>query len=113
MTEHGTADNAKTRSDFKEAVTMSAKQLEAWLETDESKSVGQTPEGESESTGHKEGHSIVAILHKKQADLSDEDYAHMAKVVGYVHRHLKQRPKGDISQTRWCYSLKNWGHDPT
>ena len=36
----------------------------------------------------------------------------MAKVVGYVHRHLKQRPKGDTAETNWAYSLKNWGHDP-
>ena len=112
MTEHSADEKAKTRSDFKEAVTMSAKQLETWLKTEESRSVGQTPEGESESTGHKEGHRIVAILHKKQAELTDEDYAHMAKVVGYVHRHIKQRPKGDITGTRWRYSLKNWGHDP-
>jgi hypothetical protein len=33
-------------------------------------------------------------------------------VVGYIHRHLAQRPAGDISQTHWRYSLMNWGHDP-
>jgi hypothetical protein len=36
----------------------------------------------------------------------------MRKVVGYVHRHLVQRPKGDVPGTRWRYSLMNWGHDP-
>ncbi len=36
----------------------------------------------------------------------------MAKVVGYVHRHLAQRPEGDIEETPWRYSLMNWGHDP-
>jgi hypothetical protein len=36
----------------------------------------------------------------------------MQKVAGYVARHLKQRPKGDVSETRWRYSLMNWGHDP-
>ena len=112
MAEHSADEKAKVMADFKEAVTLSAKQLESWLETAESKSVGQTPEGQSESTGHKEGHRIIDILHKKQAELSDDDYAHMAKVVGYVHRHLKQRPKGDVTDTRWRYSLKNWGHDP-
>jgi hypothetical protein len=34
------------------------------------------------------------------------------KVVGYVHRHLAQRPKGDVADTRWRCSLVNWGHDP-
>jgi hypothetical protein len=36
----------------------------------------------------------------------------MAKVVGYVNRHLKQRPGGDVEDTHWRYSLMNWGHDP-
>lgn len=31
---------------------------------------------------------------------------------GYVHRHLAQRPAGDISDPRWRYSLINWGHGP-
>jgi hypothetical protein len=29
-----------------------------------------------------------------------------------VHRHLAQRPSGDVRETRWRYSLMNWGHDP-
>jgi hypothetical protein len=36
----------------------------------------------------------------------------MRKVIGYVHRHLKQRPKGDVAHRPWRYSLMNWGHDP-
>lgn len=36
----------------------------------------------------------------------------MRKVVGYVRRHLAQRPSGDVEDTRWRYSLMNWGHDP-
>ncbi len=36
----------------------------------------------------------------------------MRKVVSYVHRHLAQRPDGDVSDTPWRYSLMNWGHDP-
>jgi len=36
----------------------------------------------------------------------------MHRTISYVHRHLAQRPDGDISETRWRYSLMNWGHDP-
>jgi hypothetical protein len=54
----------------------------------------------------------VEILGKKKADLTDADLAHMRKVVGYVKRHRAQRPKGDVSDTDWRYSLMNWGHDP-
>jgi hypothetical protein len=95
--------------DWDEAVNLTPKQLEDWLQTDESKSVGQ---GDGESTGHRSGRRIVEILGTKRADLSDADWAHMRKVVGYVHRHLEQRPEGDVAETPWRYSLMNWGHDP-
>ncbi|PPG10591.1 MULTISPECIES: DUF3140 domain-containing protein [unclassified Rathayibacter] len=101
-----------TRDEFHDAVNMTAKELEEWLGTDESKEVGQKPEGGGESVGHESGRRIVELLGTKQADLSDDDYAHMTKVVGYVHRHAKQRPSGDVTETKWRYSLMNWGNDP-
>ncbi|GAA4198198.1 DUF3140 domain-containing protein [Streptosporangium oxazolinicum] len=97
--------------DFDGAVNMTAAELEKWLGTDESRSVGQKTEG-GESVGHESGRKIVAILRKKRTDITDADRAHMRKVTGYVHRHLAQRPKGDVSGTPWRYSLMNWGHDP-
>ncbi|MBF2046223.1 MAG: DUF3140 domain-containing protein [Leptolyngbya sp. IPPAS B-1204] len=97
--------------DFKTAVNMTPKQLEAWLETEESKSVGQKSDG-GESIGHQSGQRIVKILHKRKSDYTEEDIAHMRKVVSYVHRHSAQRPDGDVTHTRWRYSLMNWGHDP-
>ncbi|MGW4325251.1 DUF3140 domain-containing protein [Nocardia sp. NPDC004573] len=105
-----TADNEDTRAEFDDVVNMTAKELRRWLDTDESKSVGQKPENGGESTGHRSGRRIVAILEKK--DLTDDDYAHMRKVVGYAHRHLEQRPSGEIENSKWRYSLMNWGHDP-
>jgi hypothetical protein len=99
------------RGDWDSAVNMTPKQLEDWLETDESKSVGDTG-GDGESTGHASGRRIVEILRTKRTDLTDDDVAHMRTVVGYVHRHLAQRPDGDVTDTRWRYSLMNWGHDP-
>ena len=105
-------DRHRIRADFGEAVNMTPKALEAWLETAESKSVGQD-DGSGEATGHKSGRTIVAIRHKKQAELTDDDYGEMKRVVSYVHRHLAQRPHGDVTGTRWRYSLMNWGHDPT
>ena len=100
-----------TRTDFADAVNMTAGQLEKWLDTDESKAVGQK-KGGGESVGHDSGRKIVKLLHTKKADLTDADEAHMRKVVGYVHRHLAQRPGGDVEHSRWRYSLMNWGHDP-
>ena len=97
--------------DWRQAVNMTAKELETWLGTDDSKSVGQS-DGGGEATGHKSGRHIVDILGTKKADLSDDDVEHMRKVVGYVHRHLAQGPSGDAEHSRWRYSLMNWGHDP-
>ncbi len=97
--------------DFDGAVNMTAAQIEKWLDTDESKAVGQKSGG-GESTGHASGRRIVKILRKKKDELTDADYAHMKKVHGYVARHSTQRPEGDVTDTDWRYSLMNWGHDP-
>jgi DNA topoisomerase VI subunit B len=106
------SDDQQTHGEFSAAVNMTAKELERWLDTDQAQEVGQKKDAGAESTGHEAGRRIVAILGTKKADLSQDDYAHMRKVVGYVKRHSAQRPDGDVSDTRWRYSLMNWGHDP-
>ena len=101
--------------EFREAVNMTPRQLEDWLETDESKAVGQKDGDDDESTGHASGRRIVQLLRTTRADLSEDDAAHMRKVVGYIARHTAQRPdKSDdeLAHARWTASLKNWGHDP-
>lgn len=101
----------QTYRDFGDAVNMTPAALEKWLDSADSRAVGQK-DGGGESTGHASGRRIVDLLRTKKADLSDADLAHMRKVVGYVHRHLAQRPAGDVTATPWRYSLMNWGHDP-
>ena len=109
-------ENAQIYKDFSEAVNMTPAELEHFLDTDESKAVGwkgEDGQGAGESVGHKSGKRIVAIKRTKKADLDADDYAHMHKVVGYVHRHLAQGgPADDAEHSRWRYSLMNWGHDP-
>ncbi|MEX1024398.1 MAG: DUF3140 domain-containing protein [Planctomycetota bacterium] len=105
-----TKERDEVRRDFDDAVNMAPKELETWLESDESKRVGQKNGGES--VGHRSGRRIVELKRKKKVELDDDDIAHMRKVVGYVHRHLAQRPQGDVEETPWRYSLMNWGHDP-
>jgi hypothetical protein len=101
----------ETWDDFRELVNMAPAELEKWLATDASRDAGQHKDG-GESTGHASGRRIVDILRAKKNDLTDDDYAHMRKVVGYVRRHLAQRPSGNVSDTRRRHSLMNWGHDP-
>ena len=91
---------------------MSANVLTDWLKTEESKAVGFKSTKGGESVGHLSGKKIVEMLEKPESEFSDEDVAHARKVVGYIHRHLAQRPAGDIAGTHWRYSPMNWGHDP-
>ncbi|MEZ0342131.1 DUF3140 domain-containing protein [Mycobacterium sp. pV006] len=106
------SESKQSYDDFREAVNMTPGEIEKWLQTDESRSVGQKTTDGAESTGHRSGRRIVDILRTKKSDLSDEDYSHMRKVVGYVRRHLAQGPSGDVEHSDWRYSLMNWGHDP-
>jgi len=106
------SERKDVRAAFSQAVNMAPRELERWLATEESQSVGWTREGDDEAVGHQSGRRIVELKRKKVAELSDGDYAHMKKVIGYVHRHKAQRPKGDVTETRWRFSLMNWGHDP-
>jgi hypothetical protein len=104
-------DPAQVLKDFRAAVNMQPAELEGWLETPESRSVGFVRRGESESVGHRSGRRIVGLLRTGSGEYEDDDYAHMRKVVGYVRRHLAQRPDNSVT-SRWRYSLMNWGHDP-
>ena len=56
--------------------------------------MGWTREGDEEAVGHKSGRRIVQLKRKKAAELSDDNDAHMKKVIGYVHRHQAQRAEG-------------------
>lgn len=107
--------SSKSRDDiwdeWQDLVNMAPKELEAWLETEESKKVGDSDSGES--TGHKSGRRIVKIKRTNKDDLSDDQWDHMATVVGYIKRHLSQGgPDEDVKHSDWRYSLMNWGHDP-
>ena len=104
-------DKDKVYRDFARAVNMEPAELEEWLDSEESLKVGWKADGRGESIGHASGRRIVGLLRTRKAELSDDDYAHMRKVVGYVARHAAQRPENVVT-SRWRYSLMNWGHDP-
>ena len=84
---------------------MTRKELEAWLQTDESKSVGQ---GEGEFKGHESGRRIVGLFEKNKP--ADDNLGHMKKVNSYVKRHLGQGPKSDAEDSKWRYSLINFSY---
>jgi hypothetical protein len=94
---------------FRSLVNLTPRELAAWLETDESKSVGQDS-GDGESIGRKSGKRILAILRKKSP--TADDIKHMRRVVSFIRRHSAQGPLRNVATSRWRYSLMNWGHDP-
>ena len=108
-----TSDADDIYAAFKHDVNMTAAELTTWLKTAESNSVGQDS-GDGSSIGHHSGEHIARILHKKKADLSPDDEAHLHKVHSYVARHSAQGPhhEKDVEASPWRYSLMNWGHDP-
>ena len=98
--------------EWRDLVNMTPKELEEWLETDESKSVGDS-NGDEDSTGHESGRKILKIKDTNKGDLSDDQWDWMGKVVGYIKRHCAQGgPDEDVESSTWRYSLMNWGHDP-
>ncbi len=110
----GMPDNTKQEvyREFSKLVNISPGQLQRWLKTKASRSVGAKGKGGGESTGHASGRRIVRIRRKKKDTLTVSDYRHMKKVIGYIKRHRAQRPKGSARESAWRYSLMNWGHDP-
>jgi hypothetical protein len=91
-------DRQQIIDEFDDSVNMTRKELEDWLGTDESKSVGQK-DGGGESKGHESGRRIVEILEKNKSDYTDEDVDHMRRVVSYVNRHQAQKPSGNVEDS--------------
>ena len=61
----GTVD--EVWDDWKQAVNMTAGELEEWLGTDESQGAGDKGDDGGESTGHQSGRHIVELLRTKKA----------------------------------------------
>src|ERR1700710_851335 len=62
-----TLDPGRIYRSFRAAVNMEAAELEAWLDTAESRRVGFTRPGESESVGHAAGRHIARVLRPAEA----------------------------------------------
>jgi len=105
-------EEREIRKQFEALVNLEPAELRGWLETPQSRKVGMVRRGETESVGRQSARKILAIKAGRVAELTDADYRHMKKVIGFCRRHLAQRPWGDVTDTRWRWSLMNWGHDP-
>ena len=93
---------AEVWDDWQDAVNLTAKQLEDFLDTDESSAVGDKGSG-GESTGHASGRRLVQILRTNKTDLTADGGARVRKVVGYDPRHRARRPGGEFTETEGRY----------
>ena len=98
--------------EFRNVVNLKADQLERWLSLPDSKKLGFKDEVNEGTVGHESGKRILKILSKRRDKYTDDDLRHMQTVVGFVRRHKKEKPPGDVFASNWRYSLMNWGHDP-
>ena len=104
------ASDVEVRQAFHALVNMTPRELEVWLDTEKSRSVGQDS-GDGESIGRKVGRRTLGLLRAKRAP-NAEDIGHMRRVVGFIRRHLAQGPRHSVADSRWRHALMNWGHDP-
>jgi len=111
VVEDAKTERGRIRAAFRVAVNMSADEITAWLEGEESRRVGTFRPGESESVGRQAGRETARILRLAELGLGDGDYRHMRRVAGFVARHRAQQPDNPVT-SRWRWSLMNWGHDP-
>lgn len=75
--------------EWSELVNMPPAELDDWLDTDESRSVGDSDSGES--TGHRSGRRIVEIKRTRKNDLTDDQWDNMAKPEWNGSQERRQR----------------------
>jgi hypothetical protein len=83
-------------AEFRHAVNMTSMELAAWL--------AALPE---RSDGAERGEQVLAILHKRRTDLTDDDVRTMYEVVDAV-----AEPAGDADPHVRRGALMTLGHDP-
>ncbi len=98
-------------TEFHRVVNMTSEELAAWLRTS---SAGEGAEELPESAGSELGRHVLAVLKKRQVDLTDADIQTMYDVVDTVERE-SEREHGRVSgpeESEWRHRMMMIGHDP-
>ncbi|RKN41295.1 DUF3140 domain-containing protein [Streptomyces hoynatensis] len=95
--------------EFHNAVNMTSQELAAWLRTS---SAGEDTEVPPEDAGDEQGRGVLAILRKRQMDLTDADISLMYEVVDTVRTEREAGPRASMPEPDWRYRLMTLGHDP-
>ncbi|OIK25059.1 DUF3140 domain-containing protein [Streptomyces malaysiense] len=101
-------------ADFHRVVNMTSAELAAWLRVRDAEERTEPPPGEP---GGATGRQVLAILHKRRADLTDDDVRVMYEVVDTVgdlvdtadEPEPERAPEDDTPRR---HRLMTLGHDP-
>lgn len=118
LKEYSDKEKDEIFKDFNDAVNMSPKEIEDWLDGDASKSVGynkekgdtNTKSDKGSSVGRKSAKKIIKLLEKKRSEWTSSDYQHANKVAAYNARHKCHNEKDPDS--RGYKSCLNWAIRP-
>jgi hypothetical protein len=95
--------------EFHRVVNMTSRELADWTRV---QSAGENTEELPDQAGRSLGQRVLAILGKRQVDLTDDDVAAMTKVVDTVHRERGVELEPTAGDDHWRRSLMAIGHDP-
>ncbi|MDT0344292.1 DUF3140 domain-containing protein [Streptomyces litchfieldiae] len=96
-------------AEFHNVVNMTSHELGAWLRTS---SAGEETEEPPDKSGSEQGRGVLAILRKRQMDLTDGDIRLMREVVDTIRDERAQGPREEVPEPTWRYRLMSVGHDP-
>ncbi|UCM91343.1 DUF3140 domain-containing protein [Streptomyces marincola] len=94
---------------FHSVVNMTSQELAAWLRTS---SAGEETEEPPEESGPEQGRGVLAILRKRQTDLTRDDIGLMYDVVEMVRNERAAGPRATVPEPAWRHQLMSLGHDP-
>ncbi|MEE1927413.1 DUF3140 domain-containing protein [Streptomyces sp. TRM 70351] len=95
--------------EFHRVVNMTSQELSDWLRTDTAHEDGEEL---PDQAGTVKGQHVLAILRKRQVDLSDDDLRVMRGVVDTVSAERREDLEPTAGQQNWRYRLMRIGHDP-
>ena len=95
--------------EFHRVVNMTSRELADWMRV---QSAGEETEALPEHAGRSLGQWVLAVLGKRQVDVTDDDVAAMTKVVDIVRRERGEEPEPTAGDDHWRHRLMSIGHDP-
>jgi hypothetical protein len=95
--------------DFHSVVNMTSRELEDWLRAS---SAGAEAEELPDQAGPAVGRQVLAILGKRQADVTPDDVEVMEEVVATVRAERGDEPEPTSGDADWRHHLMSLGHDP-